>query len=30
VEKLKAGVELTPANPDTFYSADERGYTDYV
>ena len=29
VEKLKAGVELTPANPETFYSADEKGYTDY-
>jgi N-ethylmaleimide reductase len=30
VEKLKAGIELTPANPDTFYTADEKGYTDYV
>ncbi|NBW81817.1 alkene reductase [bacterium] len=29
VEKLKAGTELTPANPDTFYTADEKGYTDY-
>lgn len=30
VEKLKAGLELTPANPETFYSADEKGYTDYI
>lgn len=29
VEKLKAGVELTPADPETFYTADEKGYTDY-
>ncbi|MEY4064768.1 MAG: alkene reductase [Pseudomonadota bacterium] len=29
VEKLKAGMELAVANPDTFYTADEKGYTDY-
>jgi N-ethylmaleimide reductase len=30
VEKLKSGIELTPADPNTFYSGDEKGYTDYL
>jgi N-ethylmaleimide reductase len=30
VEKLKSGVELKQADPETFYTADEKGYTDYV
>jgi N-ethylmaleimide reductase len=29
VEKLKSGIELTPAYPETFYTPDEKGYTDY-
>jgi N-ethylmaleimide reductase len=29
VEKLKSGIELTPADSETFYTADEKGYTDY-
>jgi N-ethylmaleimide reductase len=29
VEKLKSGIELTPADPNTFYTADEKGYADY-
>ena len=30
VEKLQSGDELTPPDYDTFYTADEKGYTDYV
>ncbi len=29
VGKMKEGQPLAEANPDLFYSADERGYTDY-
>ena len=29
VQKLKSGTELKPANPDTFYTPGEAGYTDY-
>lgn len=29
VEKLKSNLELEPAEPSTFYTADEKGYTDY-
>jgi N-ethylmaleimide reductase len=29
VQKLKTGAELKPANPDTFYTPGEAGYTDY-
>ena len=28
--KLKEGSALVPADPNAFYSADEKGYTDYV
>ena len=30
VDKLHSGEELTPPDYDTFYTADEKGYTDYV
>lgn len=30
VSKLKAGAELTPPDPSTFYTPGEKGYTDYV
>jgi N-ethylmaleimide reductase len=30
VEKLQSGEELTPFDSATFYTADEKGYTDYV
>jgi N-ethylmaleimide reductase len=30
VEKLKSGVELQAADPESFYTADEKGYTDYI
>lgn len=30
VSKLKSGAELTPADPSTFYTPGEKGYTDYV
>jgi N-ethylmaleimide reductase len=28
-ERLKSGIDLNSPDPDTFYSGDERGYTDY-
>lgn len=28
--KLKEGATLVPADPNMFYTADEKGYTDYV
>lgn len=28
-ERIKQAVELTPADPATFYGGDEKGYTDY-
>jgi N-ethylmaleimide reductase len=30
VERLKSGTDLISADPDTFYTADAKGYTDYV
>ena len=30
VKKLQSGEELTPPDYDTFYTADEKGYTDYT
>ena len=29
VERLRGGAPLTPADPNTFYAGEERGYTDY-
>ncbi|HYH56562.1 MAG TPA: HisA/HisF-related TIM barrel protein, partial [Anseongella sp.] len=28
-ERMKNGIPLSQADPSTFYSADEKGYTDY-
>jgi N-ethylmaleimide reductase len=30
VEKLRSGAPLTPADPTTFYTPGEKGYTDYA
>ncbi len=30
VDKLRSGEALTPPDYDTFYTADEKGYTDYI
>ena len=29
VARLRAGLELSPPDPDTFYTPGEKGYTDY-
>ena len=29
VERFKDSEQLTPPNPDTFYTQDEKGLTDY-
>jgi len=29
VERLRTGAALTPADPNTFYAGEEKGYTDY-